>query len=101
MARLTGGQALVKSLIGNGVETLFALPGVQLDHMFNALHDEGNAIRVINTRHEQGAAYMALGYSLASGDVGVVVVSVATIAVPLLPAFLYPLFGRRRREAPA
>ena len=70
MARLTGGQALVKSLVGNGVETLFALPGVQLDHMFNALHDEGNAIRVINTRHEQGAAYMALGYSMASGDVG-------------------------------
>jgi len=70
MARMTGGQALVKSLIGNGVETLFALPGVQLDHMFNALHDEGNAIRVINTRHEQGAAYMALGYALATGDVG-------------------------------
>lgn len=69
MARMTGGQALVKSLIGNGVDTLFALPGVQLDHLFNALHDEGNAIRVINTRHEQGAGYMALGYALATGGV--------------------------------
>ncbi|MDP6705997.1 MAG: thiamine pyrophosphate-binding protein [Alphaproteobacteria bacterium] len=70
MARMTGGQALVRSLIGNGVDTLFGLPGVQLDHLFNALHDEGNAIRVLNARHEQGVAYMALGYAMASGDVG-------------------------------
>ena len=70
MARMTGGQALVNSLIANGVDTMCGLPGVQLDHLFNALHDEGNAIRVLNTRHEQGAAYMALGYALATGDVG-------------------------------
>ncbi len=70
MARLTGGQALVKSVIANGVDTLFALPGVQLDHFFNALHDEGNAIRVINSRHEQGSAYMALGQAMATGGVG-------------------------------
>ncbi len=70
MARMSGGQALVKSLIGNGVDTLFGLPGVQLDHLFNALHDEGNAIRVLNARHEQGVAYMALGYAMATGDVG-------------------------------
>ena len=41
-----------------------------LDHFFNALHDEGNAIRVLNARHEQGVAYMALGYAMASGKVG-------------------------------
>ena len=70
MTRMTGGQALVKSIIANGVDTLFGLPGVQLDHFFNALYDEGNAIRVINCRHEQGAAYMALGYALATGEVG-------------------------------
>ncbi len=40
MTRLTGGQALVKAVVANGVDTLFALPGVQLDHFFNALHDE-------------------------------------------------------------
>ena len=61
MARMTGGQALVKSLRNHGVDTIFGLPGVQLDGLFNALHDEGNAIRVIHTRHEQGAAYMAFG----------------------------------------
>ncbi len=70
MTRLTGGQALVKSVAAGGVETLFALPGVQLDHLFNALHDEGNAIRVINSRHEQGAGYMALGQAMATGGIG-------------------------------
>jgi len=71
MARMTGGQALVKSLRNHGVDTIFGLPGVQLDGLFNALHDEGNAIRVIHTRHEQGAAYMAFGYAQSSGRVGV------------------------------
>jgi len=71
MARMTGGQALVKSLRNHGVDTIFGLPGVQLDGLFNALHDEGNGIRVIHTRHEQGAAYMAFGYAQSSGRVGV------------------------------
>ena len=71
MARMTGGQAVVKALRKQIVETIFALPGVQLDGLFSALHDEGNAIRVIHTRHEQGAAYMAFGYARASGRAGV------------------------------
>ena len=70
MARMTGGRALVKSIMAHGVDTVFGLPGVQMDHFFNALHDEGNAIRVIQTRHEQGAAYMAFGYAAATGKVG-------------------------------
>lgn len=70
MARMTGGRALVKSIMAQGVDTVFGLPGVQMDHFFNALHDEGNAIRVIQTRHEQGAAYMAFGYAAAIGKVG-------------------------------
>lgn len=70
MSEQSGGEALVQSLIQNGVETLFALPGVQLDAFFNALYDARDRIRVITPRHEQGAGYMALGYSLASGDVG-------------------------------
>lgn len=71
MARMTGGQAVVKALRKHGIDTIFALPGVQLDGLFCALHDEGNAIRVIHTRHEQGAAYMAFGYARASGRPGV------------------------------
>ena len=70
MTRMTGGQAIVRSLEAYGIDTLFALPGVQLDHFFNALYDEGNTIRAIQPRHEQGAAYMAYGYALSSGRVG-------------------------------
>lgn len=69
--KLTGGEAVVKSLLRHDVDTLFALPGVQNDYLFNALYDEGGKIRVIHTRHEQGAAYMALGYSMALGRPGV------------------------------
>lgn len=70
MARLTGGEALVKSLLAHGLDTLYALPGVQLDAFFNALHDEGDRLHVIHTRHEQGAGYMALGHALATGGIG-------------------------------
>lgn len=68
---LTGGQAVVRSLIKEGVDTIFGLPGVQNDWLYNAFYDYRNEIRVIHTRHEQGAGYMALGYNLASGKVGV------------------------------
>src|ERR1044072_7157836 len=53
-----------------GVDTLFALPGVQNDALFVALYDAGEAMRVIHSRHEQAAAYMAFGYARASGKPG-------------------------------
>ena len=68
--KLTGGEALVRSLIIEGIDTVFGLPGIQLDPMFNALHDAGNTISVINSRHEQGVAYMAFGYAQSTGKVG-------------------------------
>ncbi|HTV44323.1 MAG TPA: thiamine pyrophosphate-dependent enzyme [Stellaceae bacterium] len=70
MARMTGGRALVEMLTRHGVETLFALPGVQNDALFVALYDAGEKLRVIHPRHEQAAAYMAFGYARASGKVG-------------------------------
>src|SRR5215469_1721977 len=70
MTRMTGGGALVEMLRRHGIDTLFALPGVQSDALFVALYDAQDAIRVIHTRHEQAAAYMALGYARASGKVG-------------------------------
>lgn len=71
MTQLTGGEAAVKTLIAHGIHTLFGLPGVQNDWLYNALHDAQDQIRVIHTRHEQGAGYMALGYTLATGEIGV------------------------------
>ena len=74
MARMTTARAIVRSLVANGVDTVFGLPGVQLDALFNALHDERTRIRVIHPRHEQAAAYMALGYAQASSKIGAYVV---------------------------
>jgi len=70
MARMTGGTAVVKSLRAHGIDTMFGIPGVQLDHFFNAMHDERNAIRFIQNRHEQGGGYMAFGYAASSSKVG-------------------------------
>ncbi|MBK7894478.1 MAG: acetolactate synthase [Anaerolineaceae bacterium] len=71
MTLLTGGETAVKTLIAHNIHTLFGLPGVQNDWLYNALYDAQDQIRVIHTRHEQGAGYMALGYTLATGEIGV------------------------------
>ncbi len=65
---LTGGQAVVRSLINEGVKTVYGLPGVQNDWLYNALYDYRDEIRVIHSRHEQGTGYMALGHYLATGE---------------------------------
>src|SRR5262249_4179512 len=67
MPLMSGGDAVVRSLIGHGISSLYCLPAVQSDHLFNALFDAGDGINVVHTRHEQGAAYMALGAALATG----------------------------------
>ncbi len=58
----------VQVLIANGIDQLYCLPGVQNDHFFNALFDHTDMITPIQTRHEQGAAYMATGAALATGE---------------------------------
>ena len=70
MSRMTGAEAIVKSLRENGVDTVFALPGGQLDYLFDAMYKEGDNIRLIHSRHEQGCAYMAYGYARSTGKIG-------------------------------
>jgi acetolactate synthase-1/2/3 large subunit len=67
MPRMTGGEAIVDSLIRHGIDTVFGLPGVQMYGLFDALARNANRIRVINARHEQTTAYMALGYACVTG----------------------------------
>lgn len=70
MTKLTGGQAVVKSLSAEGVEVVFGIPGVHAVAIYDALYDYPQ-VRHITTRHEQGATYMADGYARASGKPGV------------------------------
>jgi acetolactate synthase-1/2/3 large subunit len=67
MPQMTTAEAIVAGLIAHGLDTIYALPGVQNDHLFDALFKFSGRIRTIHTRHEQGAAYMALGAALATG----------------------------------
>lgn len=71
MNKITGADAIVESLIANDVETVFGLPGGQLDHLFDSIYRAGDKIDLIHTRHEQGAAYMAFGYAQSTGKPGV------------------------------
>jgi acetolactate synthase-1/2/3 large subunit len=63
----TCANAVVETLLAHGLDTIYCVPGIQNDWFFNALHDVGGDARAIHTRHEQGAAYMALGAALATG----------------------------------
>jgi acetolactate synthase I/II/III large subunit len=70
MPKVSGAVALLDAVMANGVDTIFGLPGGQLDHFFDAMYGVGDRIRLIGTRHEQGAAYMAFGYARSTGRVG-------------------------------
>ena len=71
MATVTGAQALVRQLVAEGVDTVFALPGVQIMAAFDALHEYKDDIRLVHVRHEQATTYMADGYARVTGKVGV------------------------------
>ena len=70
---MSGGEALVKSLVREGVEVVFGIPGIQIYGIVAALRDEPG-IRMVTTRHEQATTYMADGYARASGKPGVALV---------------------------
>lgn len=59
-------EATVATLLAHGFKTIYALPGVHNDHLFDAFQRAGDKLRVVHARHEQGAAYMALGAALAT-----------------------------------
>ncbi len=69
----TGADALIDVLIQEGVEYIFGLPGGAAIPVFDAL--VGRSIKLILTRHEQGATHMADGYARATGKVGVALVT--------------------------
>ena len=67
VTEMSTAEATVATLIGHGFTTVYALPGVHNDHLFDAFHAASDRLTVVHSRHEQGAAYMALGAALATG----------------------------------
>src|SRR3990172_753558 len=68
----TGAEALMDALEQNGVEYIFGYSGGAALPLFDALATSGTKIKLILTRHEQGATHMADGYARVSGKPGVV-----------------------------
>ena len=68
---MSGGEAIVQSLLQNDVDTVFGIPGAQTYPIFDALARVQSRIRTIGARHEQAAAYMAFGYAKSLGCPGV------------------------------
>jgi acetolactate synthase-1/2/3 large subunit len=67
---MTGGQALARQLVLEGITDLFGIPGAQLDWACDGLHEVRDKLRYVVPRHEQTASYMADGYARTSGRIG-------------------------------
>jgi acetolactate synthase-1/2/3 large subunit len=88
-AGLTGADLVVETLVRNGVDTVFGIPGVHTLALYDALHER--PMRHILARHEQGAGFMADGYARASGRPGVAFIitgpGVTNVATPVGQAY--------------
>ena len=89
--RLTGAQIVCESLLKEGVEVMFGLPGGAILPLYQTL-PEYPKLRHILVRHEQGAGHAADGYARASGRVGVCVATsgpgATNLVTPLATAMM-------------
>ncbi|HAO15361.1 MAG TPA: biosynthetic-type acetolactate synthase large subunit [Tenacibaculum sp.] len=70
---ITGAEAVIKSLLAEGVEVLYGYPGGAIMPVYDEFYKYQDKIHHVLTRHEQGAAHAAQGYARASGKVGVAI----------------------------
>ena len=69
--KVTGSEALILSLLEEGVDTIFGYPGGAIMPVYDALYDFDNKVKHILTRHEQGAVHGAQGYARVTGRPGI------------------------------
>ncbi|MDD2476807.1 MAG: thiamine pyrophosphate-binding protein, partial [Dysgonamonadaceae bacterium] len=74
-AVITGSEAMIQSLINEGVDTIFGYPGGAIMPVFDSLYDQKEKIDHVLVRHEQGAVHAAQGYARVSKKVGVALVT--------------------------
>jgi acetolactate synthase-1/2/3 large subunit len=70
--KITGAEAVMKSLVAEQVDTIFGYPGGAIMPIYDALYDYENTVKHILVRHEQGAIHAAQGYARTSNKTGVV-----------------------------
>ncbi len=75
MEKISGGDALMRSLIAEGVDLVFGYPGGSIMPVYDRLYDYQDQLKHVLVRHEQGATHAAQGYARVSGRTGVVIVT--------------------------
>lgn len=75
LPRISGSEAVMRSFLAEGVETIFGYPGGAIIPVYNALYDYRDKINHILVRHEQCAIHAAQGYARATGRTGVCIVT--------------------------
>ncbi len=83
---MNGSHAVIRSLIAEGVETIFGYPGGAIMPVYDAIYDYQDQIDHILVRHEQGAGHAAEGFARISGKVGVCLVTSGPGATNLVTA---------------
>lgn len=73
--KITGSEALLKTLVAEGVDTIFGYPGGAIMPVYDCLYSYRDKIRHVLVRHEQGATHAAQGYARVSGKTGVAMVT--------------------------
>lgn len=69
--RVSGSEAVILSLLEEGVDTIFGYPGGAIMPIYDALYHYQDKVKHLLVRHEQGAAHAAQGYARVTGEVGV------------------------------
>ncbi len=73
--RITGSEAVIRSLMHENVDTIFGFPGGAIMPVYDALYDFRDKFNHVLVRHEQGAIHAAQGYARVTGKVGTVIVT--------------------------
>jgi len=82
--KISGAEALIKSLIAEKTEYIFGYPGGAIMPVFDVLYDYRDKLKHILVRHEQGATHAAQGYARVSGKTGVVMVTSGPAATNII-----------------
>src|SRR5579864_2090367 len=92
MKKMTGSQAVMESLLAEGVSVIFGYPGGAIMPVYDALYDYKGKIRHILVRHEQGAGHAAEGYARMTGEAGVALVTsgpgATNLVTPIMDAMM-------------
>lgn len=90
--RMTGAEAIIRSLEAEGVSICWGIPGGAILPLYDAFMRVEHSIQHVLVRHEQGAGHMAQGYARATGNVGVCIATsgpgATNLVTPIADAFL-------------